>query len=168
MTLVCRCHQGGVSWRSPTTWRETVMSSSNPRSWSTRSRTLGTTRTCTESCSWTKRGQETEENKVSLSSSLVCVLLICILVNWRHKSPEIHSLYNQLQAALSRFIARERNSVTDYERWPNSKPFIGTIIELPHVQILVKAFIGWLLSNGFQTILISLFGYDNNTPSALL
>lgn len=30
--LVCRCHRGGVSWRSPTIWRGTVTSSSNPRS----------------------------------------------------------------------------------------------------------------------------------------
>lgn len=56
VTLVCRCHRGGVSWRSPTIWRETVMSSSNPRSWSTQSRPPVTTRTCTESCSWTRRG----------------------------------------------------------------------------------------------------------------
>lgn len=67
--LVCRCHRGGVSWRSPTIWRGTVMSSSNPRSWSTRSRTRGTTRTCTESCSWTRRGQKTAKTQRALDAS---------------------------------------------------------------------------------------------------
>lgn len=68
--LVCRCHREGVSWRSPTIWMGTVMSSSNPRSWSTRSRTRGTTRTCTESCSWTRRGQETPKKSAWDASSL--------------------------------------------------------------------------------------------------
>lgn len=70
VTLVCRFQRGGVSWRSPTTWTETVMSSSNPRSWSIRSRTPATTRTCTESCWWTRRGQETMKH--ILDNFLTC------------------------------------------------------------------------------------------------